>query len=130
MSVRRLLGAVVVILALVPAASGSVGAKPTVTPPTGAYTGIAIGGVDRFHHMGDSKSTVESDSADSYRIRIDFTFTIAADGSTQGTGKGVYTLATWHLQGRNGSQGTFNCMIPITAKPFTVTETMPPRPFP
>jgi Ca2+-binding RTX toxin-like protein len=96
-------------------------AAPAARLAANVYTGIAQGGVDRWRYLGRHSDPVNSISKDSYRVRIDFTFTVSADGALNGSGTGQYTSLKWHLKGRNGSQGNFDCQIPVQGKPFTVS---------
>jgi hypothetical protein len=86
------------------------------------YTGIAVGGVDRYGQSGNESdpNAVFAISEDSYRVRIAFTFRVSG-GLIRGSGKGQYTSLTWHLHGRNGAQGSFDCRIPVVGKTFTVS---------
>lgn len=96
---------------------------PSARLDSGIYTGIAEGGVDRMHSKGTNENadSVFSTSREAYRVRIDFTFTFAADGEIKGSGTGTFTTSTWNLSGKNGKKGNFDCDIPVTGKPFTVS---------
>jgi hypothetical protein len=96
------------------------GAAPAARLASNVYTGIAQGGVDRWRDRGKVSDSSYSFSNDTYRVRIDFTFTVSPEGELKGTGTGQYTSLTWHLSGRNGSRGKFDCMIPVQGKPFNV----------
>ncbi len=131
----RALGVVAGVFALVATifASG-LGASPRAPVTTlapGTYSGIAEGGVDRYNYKGNGETgdnLVYSNSQDSYRARLEFTLTVAADGEVEGSGTGVYTLLTWHLEGRNGQEGRSRATSPPRAIRSRSSCSDPPTP--
>jgi Ca2+-binding RTX toxin-like protein len=89
----------------------------------GPYTGVGTGLVDRYHHLDDlnpgSEDHFYSDSKDVYKVRFTYSFRIR-NGIVEGRGTGVYLSATWHLSGRNGKEGGFDCDIPVHTTNFAV----------
>jgi Ca2+-binding RTX toxin-like protein len=116
---------VAAVTALVLSTAG-VAARPAAQSPSafiGPYTGVGTGGVDRtLHHDNknpDPNNHVSFNSDDSYRGRFVYSFRIA-NNVVHGTGEGSYQSATWHLQGVNGSDGSFSCDPVVTTNGFTV----------
>lgn len=95
----------------------------------GPFTGVVHGDLDRFQHLendGDPTDPADdffSNSSDRYRVRFLYSFRIQAGGRVAGTGNGVYQSATWHLEGKNGTSGSFSCDPPIETRPFGVRVT-------
>jgi Ca2+-binding RTX toxin-like protein len=91
----------------------------------GPFTGVVTGSVDRWHHIDDQNpdpnAHFTSDSKDRYTARFTYSFRIQSDGTIEGTGHGVYKSATWHLSGHNRDKGNFDCEIPVSGGPFSVT---------
>jgi Ca2+-binding RTX toxin-like protein len=132
-AVRRLGAAALVFAALVTVIGA--GAAPAARSRSsvsraavfeGPFTGVGIGGTDRYRHLDNHASNpddhIVTDSNDGYRGRFLYSFRID-HGVISGTGEGVYQSATWHLQGTNGKNGGFSCDVPVEAQPFSVLVT-------
>ncbi len=94
----------------------------TASADIGPFRGVGTGLVDRYRHLERPSDNFYSDSKDVYRGRFVYSFTIDENGVVRGRGQGVYQSATWHLEGRNGDQGTFGCDIPIRTSPNYVID--------
>jgi hypothetical protein len=93
----------------------------------GPYTGVVRGSLERVRNT-DNQSSDPADrivvkSEDAYRARFRYSFRIDGFGNIEGIGNGSYQEATWHLEGTNGSHGSFNCNVPMTTTEFAVRIT-------
>ncbi len=106
--------------------AGGALAAPVERATTGAtgeeqvWHAVLEGGVDRWGRR-DNGDGVIVESSDSYRTRIEFTFTVPEDdGSFSGQTTGEYLSARWHLEGVNGEMGPILCDVPLVTERFSV----------
>ena len=104
---------------------GTASGSPPAPPPNSVWTGTAHGAVADFVHRDnrspDPNTHIVSDGPSLYGADLSYQFTIDSGGGISGSGKGSYTLATWHLVGTNGRYGRFDCSPPVKGSPFTVS---------
>ena len=95
--------------------------KPASAPSTkpSSWSGTADG--VRHTDAHSDSGGVTSTSIEVYKAVLSFRFTVGSGGSVTGTGTGHYTAASWHLSGVNGSNGSFDCMPPISTNTFKVS---------
>ncbi len=100
-------------------AAGSGSASDAVA--AGLWHGTAEGIQVRSAQTDDHGSpAVTSNSAENYQVTLKFSFEVLSGGRISGTGNGSYDDLHWHLSGVNGSQGAFDCDVPVQGNDFPV----------
>ncbi|MGA3362653.1 MAG: hypothetical protein ABSD82_11555, partial [Solirubrobacteraceae bacterium] len=95
--------------------------KPAASLPTGtssSWSGTADGALHSDEQINSGGIT--STSIAVYKVKLSFSFSASSAGTITGSGTGHYTEASWHLSGVNGSNGSFDCMPPISTNTFKV----------
>lgn len=102
----RLSGSALLVAAFL-AAAGTAAVEPRAAQgplaPAGVWTGTAVGGAVQTRHRDDGR--VVMDDRQIYNGRLTFSFRVLRDGRIQGSGRGRYRAADWHMEGTNGGAG-------------------------